>query len=30
MRKAETDYYKNVFNSKTQSMKEMWKNWVIC
>ena len=25
VRKAETDYYKNVFNSKTQSMKEMWK-----
>ena len=25
IRKAETDYYKNVFNSKTQSMKEMWK-----
>ena len=23
--KAETDYYKNVFNSKTQSMKEIWK-----
>ena len=25
IRKAETDYYKNVFNSKTQSIKEMWK-----
>ena len=25
IRKAETDYYTNVFNSKTQSMKEMWK-----
>ena len=24
-RKAEAEYYKNVFNSKTQSMKEMWK-----
>ena len=25
IRKAETDYYKNVFSSKTQSIKEMWK-----
>ena len=25
IRKAETDYYKNVFKSKTQSMKDMWK-----
>ena len=25
IRKAETDYHKNGFNSKTQSMKEMWK-----
>ena len=25
IRKDETDYYTNVFNSKTQSMKEMWK-----
>ena len=25
IRKAEAEYYKNVFNSKTQSMKEMWK-----
>ena len=25
IRKAEIDYYKNVFNNKTQSMKEMWK-----
>ena len=25
IRKAETNYYKNVFNNKTQSMKEMWK-----
>ena len=25
IRKAETDYYMNVFNSKTESMKEMWK-----
>ena len=29
IRKAETDYYTNVFNSKTQSMKEMWKNCII-
>ena len=25
IRKAEAEYYKNFFNSKTQSMKEMWK-----
>ena len=25
IRKAEAEYYKNVFNSKTQIMKEMWK-----
>ena len=25
IRKAEAEYYKNVFNSKGQSMKEMWK-----
>ena len=25
IRKAETDYYTNVFNSETESMKEMWK-----
>ena len=26
IRKAEAEYYKNVLNSKTQSMKEMWKD----
>ena len=25
IRKVEAEYYKNVFNSKTQNMKEMWK-----
>ena len=25
IRKVEAEYYKNVFNSKTQSMKQMWK-----
>ena len=25
IKKAEAEYYNNVFNSKTQSMKEMWK-----
>ena len=26
MRKLKVDYYKNVFDSETQSMKEIWKN----